>query len=172
MIGQIMREINQYWAKTYENISLAFNSSGKTITGVFGETYLAGQYILIQHSVLNDGVFTLVSVEDELDEDDEPTGNTVITVSETVRTETNTVNIFGLAPPRDFIDLVTEIIAFTSKDGVTSESIDDYSVSFEGDGSWKTAFRKRLNNYRRMHSDLGGLLYANNRLLQYYNGIE
>jgi len=153
MIGQVMREINRYWPRTYENISLTFAATGKTITGAT-ETYLPGQYILIQHSILNDGVYKIASVT-----------NGVITVVETIYDETAKVNIFGLAPPRDFLDLVTDIAAFTGKDGVKSESIDDYSVSFEGDGSWKTAFRKRLNTYRSMYDDLGGLLYANNRLL-------
>jgi hypothetical protein len=156
MIAEVMRECHRYFPRTYENISLTFDATGKTITGDFGETYLVGQYICIQYSILNDGVYTVTAFDSE-------TG--VITVSETLRNETTTVNIFGLAPPRDFLDLVTEIDNFTGQDGVKSESIDDYSVSYEGDGSWKSVFRKRLDTYRTMFGDLGALVYGNNSLL-------
>lgn len=157
-IAEIMRECNRYFPKTYENIALTFTAATRKIAGVFGETYKVGQYILIQHSTLNDSVYRIATV-----------GTNEITVAETLYGETETCQIFGLAPPRDFIDLVTEIDDFTPKDGISSESIDDYSVSFSGDGSWKTAFKKRLDTYRAMTSDLGALVYANNRLL-YYNG--
>jgi hypothetical protein len=78
------------------------------------------------------------------------------------------VNFYGLQPPRDFIDLVAEIDAYTSKDGVSSEKIDDYSVTFEKEGGWKTAFKARINTYRRFNPDLGELIYANNKLLLKY----
>ena len=159
-ISEVMREINRWFPRTYENVVVAIAATGKTITGDFAETYLAGQYICLQHSVLNDGVYTIVSVTGVA-------GAYILTVSETLRTETNRVNVFALQPPRDFIDLVTEIDAYTSKDGVASEKIDDYSVSFKNDGGWKAAFRERLNTYRRLYPDLGDLLYANNRLLFY-----
>jgi len=156
-ISEIMREANRYFPRTYENLSLVFAATGKTITGVFAETYIAGQYIYIQHSVLNDGVYTIVTAS-----------STVITVAETLRSETNKVNFYGLQPPRDFIDLVAEIDAYTSKDGVSSEKIDDYSVTFEKEGGWKTAFKARINTYRRFNPDLGELIYANNKLLLKY----
>lgn len=151
-----MRAINRYFPRTYENISLTFAAATKTITGV-GETYLVGQYILVQFSVLNDGVYTVAAFDAE---------NEKITVNETLRDEETTVNIFALAPPRDFLDLVTDIEAFTSKDGVSTERIDDYSITYKNGGSWNEAFRKRLNTYRSIHGDLGGLTH-DNRLLSY-----
>lgn len=159
MIAEIMRKCNRYWPRTYENITLTFDADAKTITGDFGETYLAGQYILVKYSVLNDGIFTVSSFDSD-------TG--VITVSETVRDEATKVSIFALTPPRDFLDLVSEIETHVSNNeqGLSSEKIDDYSKNYaSGSSNWEDVFRKRLSAYSAINSDLGAIVYGNNQLL-------
>lgn len=143
MIANIMKEIKNHFARSVE--SQAFTITSNSIQGNFNEKYIAGMYIWIKNSFLNDGVYKLTGA----------TSTELTFDADTFTAEDlgDTIFIFACTPPKDFLSLVTEIEAFNSKDGVSSESIDDYSVGFAGDGSWKSAFKKQLNNYRKMWDD-------------------
>lgn len=144
MIGAIMEEIKNHFARSIESNYFSIESDG--ITGSFQEKYVTGMYIWIKNSFVNDGVYQIESV----------TSSKITTVEKDLLPE-NTgeiIIIFGLTPSKTFIQLVSKISNYKSKDGIASESIDDYSVGFsKGDGSWKTAFASELNAYRRMFDD-------------------
>lgn len=115
------------------------------IVGAFSETYIAGMYIVIKHSLVNDGLYKIASVT-----------STKITVEETLLAE-NTgeyILIVGSSPPKSFVNLATEIGNFKESVGVASESIDDYSVSFDKGGTWQQAYSSKLSHYRNLFSDL------------------
>lgn len=161
MIGQVMREVNRHWPRSYENITLTFSAAASTITGEMTETYLAGQYIMIDCSVLNDDVYKIASVSVVGDD-------TILTVNEGLQSEVATARLFGLMPPKDFLELVTEIDTYKAsgnKEGITSESIDDYSVSYGSGGGWRDTFRKRLDVYRQAFGDTEAFMYDSKRLL-------
>lgn len=96
-----------------------------------------GQYIRIEGSTMNDGVYKypVTGLTNE-------TFKGVITV---------------LAPPKSFLDLVDEISTYNATYKATpyqSESFGGYSYSKtsvgSGSGSWCDAFRSRLNVWRKI----------------------
>ena len=103
---------------------------------------IAGQYIRIVGSLLNDGIYLLPS-------------NFAIS---TLVNETFTGAIFGLAIPRDLVTLDTEITAYVTANpatGYVSESFGGWSGSRATGAngapiSWKSAYAARLNRWRKM----------------------
>jgi len=149
MINEIMEQINNYFSRTVESNTSVI--TGSTITGSFTETYITGQYIRLQHTILNDGVYKVVS----------QIGN-VVTVEESLLDESpeDSYLIWGLAPPKDFLTLVTEIDTYTTAQtnvGVTSESQGERSVSYGGSSggssSWQSVYQSRLSRYRKLFND-------------------
>ena len=96
------------------------------------------RYVLIEGSTMNDGVYKypIEGLEDEVFE-----GRVTI-----------------LCPPRNFIDLVSEIEAFKSSlnlGGYQSESFGGYSYSRATNSSgsladWQDVYRERLNVWRKI----------------------
>lgn len=140
MIDRIMDEINNHFAKTVE-FGTAIVSDG--ITGVFAESYIAGQYVYLKGSRVNDGVYKVLSAT---------TGKITLDATLTAENTGDVLYVIGCAVPKAFTDLVTEITAWntanTGKDGVTSETVSRYSVSYANGGGWSEVFRTKLNAYR------------------------
>jgi len=143
-----MNACNNYFIKTCET---ALNEITSThVKPPFFETYVANQYVLIKGTRLNDGVYQIVSVSSNgLELEGLLPENTV-----------DYFELYGLAPTKEFRSLVTKIEAWVAKNsnmqGITSESIDDYSVSFDtsngSPGDWKSAFNAQLNSYRKIYN--------------------
>lgn len=143
MLDQVMTHIKNHFARSIE--SRAFEIVADGIVGIFSEKYVVGQYVWVKRSFINDGVYKITGIT-----------ATKLTLDATLQPE-NTgelIYLFGLAPPKDFLTVVTEIENFKSKDGVTSESIDDYSVSYGGNGGgWASVFKDKLSPWKRMYDD-------------------
>lgn len=143
MLNVVMTHIKNHFARSWEIGQYEIVTDG--IVGSFYKKYIVGQYVWLKYSFVNDGVYKITGV----------TSNK-LTLDATLTAE-NTgelIALFGLAVPHDFLTVVTEIENFKSKDGVTSESIDDYSVSYGGDGgSWTSVFSGKLSQWRRMYDD-------------------
>jgi hypothetical protein len=115
-------------------------SSG--VISPLSSSLIAGQYIRIVGSLLNDGIYLLPSN---------------FTVSSLVD-ETFTGAIFGLAIPRDLVTLDTEITAYVAANpatGYVSESFGGWSgtKATGANGaplSWKSVYAARLNRWRKM----------------------
>ena len=103
---------------------------------------IAGQYIRIVGSLLNDGIYLL------------PSNFTISTLVN----ETFTGAIFGLAIPRDLVTLDTEITAWVTANPASayaSESFGGWSGSRATGAngaplSWKSVYAARLNRWRKM----------------------
>lgn len=148
ILAQVMTGINNHFVRRSETLTFELVSPD-TISGPFQETYRAGQYICITDTDTNDGVYKVLSQN----------GSTIILDTDQLQDEKSSevFKIFSLKPPADFLALVEYIKTYqskNSKDGVTSESIDDYSIAFAEDGGWKSVFKKRLDSYRKMYPDL------------------
>jgi hypothetical protein len=144
-MNKLLKYLNRYFPRTIESVGSVV---GDGFVGNFKETYLVGQYVLIKGSILSDGVYKLTGVSP-----------TKLTVSDFLEPEsTGLITIFGLAIPRELIALEAKIQAYTSKEGVASESIDDYSVSYKDGSGWQTAFKSELNAWRIMYSDLDPIM--------------
>lgn len=140
-----MKQVNNYFVNTEESGQYEIRNGIISLT----ETYLIGQYIYLCGSILNDGLYL---INDDLITLD---GSTDESFSGT---------IYGLRIPRSFLDLAKDIMAFNeSSEGqasnITSASfgIQSYSWATDANGNragWETVFAKRLNQYRRMTTDI------------------
>ena len=103
---------------------------------------IAGQYIRIVGSLLNDGIYLLP--------DD-------FTIAE-LQDETFTGAVFGLAIPKDLVTLDAEITAYVAANpasAYTSESFGGWSgTKATGSNgaplSWKSVYAARLNRWRKL----------------------
>ena len=152
MISQIMNYCKNHFVRSKERKS-TFAIVNDGIEGVFSEKYIVGQYIWIRESIVNDGVYKITNVD----------LNSKLTLDATLTSEdveSEFITVYGLAVPNAFLDIVTDIeswkTANAGKEGVASESIDDYSISF-GTGSngamantWQVAFESRLTAYKQV----------------------
>lgn len=135
MLSQILRHINNYFVSKI--IKGDYKIAGGTIAI---PNALAGQYVRIVGSVLNDGVYLypLTGLTDE-----EFSGE-----------------VWILEIPKDFLDVVKEITDFQASDmskasPYTSESFGGYSYSKGTNAAgvaagWQEVFRSKLNDYRKM----------------------
>lgn len=138
-LGAVLEEINNYFDVSYERDDYEIGEN--TITGTFEETYVANQYIRIKNSLLNDGVYKITSV-----------ASGVLTVEETLIEEDGgrQILIYGLAIPRDLIDLATEIETNGEESNIQSESLGDHSIGYGEGASWTQQYRQSLNKWRKM----------------------
>lgn len=141
MIDEILKEINNYFIRSAEY--RPFTILSNEIVG-FGETYIAGQYINIDGSILNDGTYKIAS-----------NVGGVITTVEDLQDETGWFYLFGLGVPKQITDLSTKLSTYTQSvnQGLTSESQGNRSVSYAYGSSWQAAYKKDLNAYRMAISD-------------------
>ena len=148
---ELLNYLNNFFVKTFELSALTFDSAGKTISGT-SETYLEGQYILIEDTVLNDGVYKITDITAG-----------VLTVAETLQDETNPAYVWGLAVPGAVVALESEIATFkaATDDGLASESQGSRSVSFKNGSSWSEVYKARLIPYRRLYSDKNSVTCKN-----------
>jgi len=159
MMTSLCREVRNYFIRAdSDKISgtfsvsegaLALSSSDAVVSGDF--SLADGQYYRIVGSLYNDGVWQMSD-----------------TFPKKLRDEQFTGQIWLMAPPRDFCDLADEVAQWIDKYGdaalspYASESFGGYSYTLRGtsrrnesardseDGSWQTAFKRRLSPYRRM----------------------
>jgi len=148
-MNKLLKHLNRYWPRSIERV-VEIVPDG--FVGKFTDDYLVGQYVLIKNSIMSDGVYRLTGVSP-----------TKLTVAEVLTAEsTQLISIYGLAIPREIIALNAKIEAYKGAEGIASESIDDYSISYKDGSGWQVAFRSELIVYRLMYSDLDSFT-ANHR---------
>ena len=128
MLYEIMRSIRNFFPREYYGGHFKIEGGGISLPHV-----LDGQYILIEGSAYNDGVYQY------------PTGD--------LRDEEFVGDITVLAPPAEFLALAKEIEEYQSKSvasAFTSESFGGYSYSRNAGAGWQDAFRSRLNAWRKI----------------------
>lgn len=138
-----MQEINNFFVKSYEGATFSISTDG--ITGSFSQTYIVGQYISIDGTLVNDGVYKITQV-----------ASGKLTLDATLIAESSvSCIVFGLGVPATFATLVAAITSYASgtSQGLAGESQGSRSVSYKDGSSWQKVYRDDLNAYRRMYSD-------------------
>lgn len=137
MLYEVMKHIRNFFPKQY--FEGTFTISGGRLS--LPESF-KGKYYLIEGSYLNDGVYKIDA--------------------ENLEDETFTGYVTALAPPKAFLDCVSEIEEWCRKyAGVTkngpyeSESFGGYSYTRAKNANgnavgWQDAFQSRLNNWRKL----------------------
>ena len=145
MLNEICEHLHNFFdtrdGEFIDRTADTFTISGGLISPL-SSSLIAGQYIRIVGSLLNDGIYLL------------PSNFTISTLVN----ETFTGAIFGLAIPRDLVTLDTEITAYVTANpatGYVSESFGGWSGSRATGAngapiSWKSAYVARLNRWRKV----------------------
>ena len=164
MLNQVLDYLNNHFEvpeRTITSVSTTIYPAGSeltvtftandTITGDFSESaFVAGDYIRIIGSNLNDYVFKIAIKSDTKI-------NIDTTVDYLIETEPEVaVAINKCYIKKPLLGLIDEIKTWndnnSQKAGITSESIDDYSVTFDKStivSGWQGAFYGRLSAYRK-----------------------
>ena len=158
MLLTVMREVNNF----FDHLPFvgSFEIINSTITLKWIDL-LVGGYVAITETILNNGVYLIT---DKIDNGND-TYTYVFDVEDNLRDEkVKYGNIYLLAIPRDFLDLVALIeqsVENTPQSNLTSERFfNDYTYSVAIDpctgapASWKTVFANNLNRFRKMFSEV------------------
>ncbi len=157
---ELLNYLNNYFYN-YELIGpvvFGDDNSSLTIPDVNKEFYV-GQYIKIENSKFNDGIFKVIDVNSN------DNNYTITTDSSDFIPGVFTCSILSLAIPRVIIKLKESIEDFkaNNKPSVyTSESFGNYSRSWATNSkgnvvTWKDVFKEDLNQYRCMFDNRDGL---------------
>lgn len=165
MLNAVLNELNNFFFRFSSNITntnfpvgniqfqfsvAAAFTSPDTILGDFTDTYISGEYILIEGSRLNDGVYLISAID---------TSSVTIdtTVDFLISTEPEVTCTFTkLFIPQDVVQLIDDIDTFNTSftEGVSSESQGNrsvtYTTSVNGGTGWVNAFNTRLNVYKKL----------------------
>ena len=133
MLGQICGHIHNYFADPAE----ARRGSYVIEDGILELPFVkAGQYFRIVGSALNDGVYQYPA--------------------SSLKDEAFTGEIWPMRVPADVVSLSEEIEAWQTRCGAAaagpfqSESFGGYSYTKASAAGWQNAFRKRLDQYRKL----------------------
>lgn len=142
----IMKETNNYFYKTVEKSNFNIKNNKIKVKG----KYFPNQFIKIENSITNDGIYKIINFE-----------NQEIEIENTTDEEFEGA-IYGLAIPKDFIKLAKEIEEYQksnpiSKSNIISESyLNGYSYTMATNSNgqvsgWQDVFKNKLDTYRRIY---------------------
>lgn len=158
MLNEVLEYLNNYFieytsgAKNYSYTKDVTFTTNDTLTATdFSDTYIIGEYILIEGTRINDGVYKVSDI-------DATTINIDTGVDYTIDAEPEvSTTLTKCYIPKDLLALVEEISTYNANvtDGLTSESQGQRTVNFAngssgGSSGWQGAFASRLSKYRKM----------------------
>ncbi|MCK4329301.1 hypothetical protein KAX02_05610 [candidate division WOR-3 bacterium] len=152
-IEEILAYLNNYFVYAHApSIFIDCDATAKTIsladTDYTWDDYAldpkVDQYIRVEGSKLNDGVYKVTAVD-----------TTSITVDATLIDEESDedldhVTIYELAIPQTLLSLVTEMIAWSGTNNVKSEKLGPHSVTYDKPVTVFTSFESRLKRWRKV----------------------
>ena len=152
-VEEVLGYLNNYFVYTYApNVYVDFDAATKKITlatvGEILDDYALdikiSQYIRIEGSRLNDGVYKVTAV-----------GTNYVTVNETLIDELSDddldyVTIYELAIPQKLLSIVTEMIAWTGTSNVKSESLGPHSITYDKPVTVFNSFESRIKRWRKV----------------------
>ena len=151
MLNATLKYLQNYFSTNTDAYpyDLTFTATD-TIASDFSESsIIAGQYIQVDGTLLNNGVYKVLTKSD-----------TEITVSEVydysilTEAEVEDASMQVLEIPRDLIAIIDDITTYdaTSTDGVASESQGGRSISYANSGGsgWQGIYDSKLSAYRKL----------------------
>jgi len=148
MLENVLEYLNNFFINSRYSV-IDIETDG--VTGVFDtDDFIATQYVSIDGTKVNDGVYKILSVT-----------STKLTLDATMIAETpKNCILWGLAVPKIVVDLTAEISTYdgASTKGIKSESQGNRSVSYGtslsgGSSDWQSVFGSSLAPYRQLYSD-------------------
>lgn len=149
MLSEVLQSINNYFVDDFCDLE-EIETDGVIVDKP--SIFIAGQYVLVLGSKMSDGVYTVLDV----------IGNKILLDNDVdfLNENTDDMVLCSLSIPKTVLKIVDEIEAYNLKvlDGIKSESLGDYSVTYAGgsdnDMSWLTVFRKKLQPYKKTYLQL------------------
>ena len=158
MLNEVIEYLNNYFFKytlgvknyTYTK-DVTFTATGTLAATDFSSTFVVGEYILIENTRLNDGIYLITAID-----------ATTITVDATldiaITSEAEVeATLTKLYIPKQLIALIADIKTYNTNttDGVVSESQGNRSVTYGtssggGASGWQSAFKNRLERYKKL----------------------
>ena len=139
---EVLRYLNNYFFRFKEVGN--FTIENNKIIGLKGK-YIKGQYLLIEGSILNDGVVKVENIVGDGMHLEKPFN------------EEFKGTVYSLAIPQAVISLVDEIDSWkeeNKKTNIVSESFEGYSYSRANTNgqvaTWKDVFKEELRGYRKI----------------------
>ncbi len=148
---RILKQINNYFYKFYEMGNFSIDHNRILVKG----NYVQGQYIRIENSLMNDGVYRVAYAKD---------GEIRLEGFDLIDEEFEGV-ISSLAIPKQLINLLPKIEKYEEENKqspIISESFGTYSYTLATDTSgkaisWEQAFSNELKNYKKMYDNKRGI---------------
>lgn len=152
-VEEVLGYLNNYFVYTYApNVYIDITASTKTIALAdsdydFDDYALdikVGQYVRIEGTRLNDGVYKVATV-----------GTTSFTVVETLIDEVSDedldyVTIYELAIPQKLLSIITEMIAWSGTNNVKSESLGPHSITYDKPVTVFNSFESRIKRWKKV----------------------
>jgi len=152
-VGEVLGYLNNYFVDSYlPGTTVDFDAETSTIAfedGIDEDEVLADQYVRIEGSKLNDGVFKISEV-----------GTDVLTVDGTLYDEPDAyIYFYALAIPPTLLSLITEMQTWETDhpaggENVQSETLGPHSITYASGGAGGTGifsnFASRLKRWRKV----------------------
>lgn len=152
-IEEVLDYLNNYFIYTYApNVYVDFDAVTKKITlAIAGEIFddyaldiKVSQYIRIEGSRLNDGVYKVTAV-----------GTNNVTVDVTLIDEISDedldyVTIYELIIPQRLLSIITEMIAWSGTSNVKSESLGPHSITYDRPVTVFNSFESRIKGWKKV----------------------
>ena len=152
-IEEVLNYLNNFFVYTYApNVYVDFDADAGTIalanTGDVLSDYAldvrVNQYIRIEGSRLNDGVYKVTDVDPD-----------AVTVDSTLIDEESDSNldyvtIYGLAIPQKLLSIITEMQSWSGTSNVKSESLGPHSITYDKPVTVFNSFESRLKKYKKV----------------------
>lgn len=149
VIEQVLKEIRNYYI--IDGVFAAKVDADGVIVSDVG-IFMAGAYVYVVGSVMNDGVYKILSIDENTNK---------LTLEGFLQAEMieRKFRVYLCAIPKTVLDLAEEIKAYneSNPNGVKSESLGDYSVSYggaNGSSDWAAVYRSKLAPYRKAYLNL------------------
>ena len=153
VLEEVLAYLNNYFVYAHApSIFIDCDSTAKTIsladTDYTWDDYAldpkVDQYIRVEGSRLNDGVYKVTAVD-----------TTSVTVDTTLIDEESDedldhVTIYELAIPQTLLSLVTGMIAWSGTNNVKSEKLGPHSITYDKPVTVFTSFESRLKRWRKV----------------------
>lgn len=157
MLNEVLEYLNNYFYKYTLGVAnytftkdVTFTTNTLTASD-FSDTFVAGEYIKIEGTRLNDGVYKISAVDATTITVD---GTLDIAIESEAEVETTLTKCYI---PKDLISLIAEIKTYNTNttDGIVSERQGERSVTYGtsssgGSTGWQNAFASRLSKYRKL----------------------
>jgi len=148
-IEEVLAHLNNYFVDSFaSNIYVTITADDKKITLAtedvtvddIGVELEVNQYLRIEGSKLNDGIFKVDSV-----------GTNYIVVEETlIDEESDYINLYELAIPQKLLSIITEMQDWSGTNNIISEKLGPHSVTYSKPSTVFNSFEGRLKRWRKV----------------------